>query len=107
MLVDEDQNPRISDFGLACTIGKLQPGLSYLERLSSTSNAGAVRWAAPERLSGCKPNVSGDIYSFGCVMFEVMGRPTRCIGDRRLKFLARCCREIFRGRRRTITRLWL
>ncbi|KAF8557092.1 kinase-like protein [Imleria badia] len=72
VLIDEEHNPRISDFGLACTIGRLQPGLSYLQRLSSTSNAGAVRWAAPERLSGCKPDPSGDVYSFGCVMFEVI-----------------------------------
>ncbi|KAG6370833.1 kinase-like domain-containing protein [Boletus reticuloceps] len=72
VLVDEEQNPRIGDFGLSCTIGKLQPGLSYLQRLSSASNVGAVRWAAPERLSGCKPHPSGDIYSFGCIMFEVL-----------------------------------
>ena len=73
MLIDEEHNPRISDFGLACTVGRLQPGLSYLQRLSSsTSNPGAQRWAAPERLSGCKPHPSGDMYSFGCVMFEVI-----------------------------------
>ena len=75
MLIDEEHNPRISDFGLACTVGRLQPGLSYLQRLSSsTNNPGAARWAAPERLSGSKPHPSGDIYSFGCVMFEVITR---------------------------------
>ena len=72
MLIDEEHIPRISDFGLSSTIGRLQPGLSYLQRLSS--NVGAVRWAAPERLSGCKPHPSGDIYSFGCMMFEVTTR---------------------------------
>ncbi|KAH0832882.1 kinase-like domain-containing protein [Lanmaoa asiatica] len=74
VLIDEEHNPRITDFGLASAIGKLHPGLSYLQRLSSM-NPGAVRWAAPERLSGCKPNPSGDMYSFGCVMFEVMTSP--------------------------------
>ena len=69
VLIDEECSPRISDFGLSSTIGRLQPGLSYLERFSS--NVGAVRWAAPERLSGSKPHPSGDIYSFGCMMFEV------------------------------------
>ncbi|KAF8123468.1 kinase-like domain-containing protein, partial [Boletus edulis] len=72
VLIDEEQNPRIGDFGLSCTIGKLQPGLSYLQRLSSASNVGAVRWAAPERLKGCKPHPSGDMYSLGCVMLEVL-----------------------------------
>ena len=75
MLIDEEQNARISDFGLACTVGRLRPGLSYLQRLSSSSNnPGEVRCAAPERLSGCKPHPSGDMYSFGCVMFEVIIR---------------------------------
>ena len=73
MLIDEEHSPRIGDFGLSSTIGKLQPGLSYLQR--SSSNVGAVRWAAPERLSGCKPHASGDIYSFGCMMFEVTSHP--------------------------------
>ena len=73
MLIDKEQNAQISDFGLACTVGSLQPGLSYLQQLSSSSNnPGAARWAAPERLSGCKPHPSGDMYSFGCVMFEVI-----------------------------------
>jgi len=72
ILVDEDQTPRISDFGLACTIEKVQPGLTYLQRLSNTNNPGSARWAAPERLDGSKPHPSGDIYSFGCIMFEVL-----------------------------------
>ncbi|KAF8434148.1 kinase-like domain-containing protein, partial [Boletus edulis BED1] len=64
VLIDEEQNPRISDFGLACTIGKLQPGLSYLQRLSSTSNVGAVRWAAPERLWLQTPPLRGHIFTW-------------------------------------------
>jgi len=84
VLIDEEHSPRISDFGLSSTIGKLQPGLSYMERLSS--NVGAVRWAAPERLSGCKPHPSGDIYSFGCMMFEVTTRP-------RVLATTGCCSE--------------
>lgn len=74
MLIDDEYSPRISDFGLSCTVGRLQPGLSYLQRLSSTGNFGAVRWAAPERLSGYESRPSGDMYSFGCIMFEVMTR---------------------------------
>ena len=74
-MIDEEQNAQISDFGLACTVGSLQPSLACLQRLSSgTNNPGAARWAAPEQLSGCKPHPSGDMYSFGCVMFEVIIR---------------------------------
>ena len=76
VLVDEEHNPWISDFRLACTVGKLQPGLSYLQRLSlNTNNPGAVGWAVPKQLSGCKAHLSGDIYSFGCLMFEMITCP--------------------------------
>jgi len=71
ILIDEDQTPRISDFGLACTMEKVQPGLTYLQQLSSTNHPGLARWAAPEQLEGSKPHPSGDIYSFGCTMYEV------------------------------------
>ncbi|KAF8548252.1 kinase-like protein [Imleria badia] len=74
VLIDEEYHLRISDFGLAATIGRLQPGLSYLQQLLSTKHTGAVRWTAPERLSGCKPKPPGDIYSFRCVMFEAATR---------------------------------
>lgn len=36
------------------------------------SRVGSARWAASERLDGSKPHPSGDIYSFGCIMFEVL-----------------------------------
>jgi len=72
ILIDKDQTPRICDFGLACMIEKVQPGLTYLQRLSNTNNPGSTRWASPERLEGSKPHPSGVIYSFGCIMFEVL-----------------------------------
>ncbi|KAN0093360.1 Protein kinase-like domain containing protein, partial [Tylopilus felleus] len=72
VLIDDECSLRISDFGLSCTIGRPQPGLSYLQWLSSTRNVGAVRWAAPEWLSGCEPHQSANMYSFGCIMFEVL-----------------------------------
>jgi len=72
ILIDKDQAPRISGFGLSRTIEKMQPGLTYLQRLSNTNHLGSIRWAAPERLEGSKLHPSGDIYSFGCIMFEVL-----------------------------------
>jgi len=72
ILIDEDQLPRINGFGLARTIEKVQPGLTYLQRLANTNHSGSARWAAPERLSGSKPHPSADIYSFGSIMFEVL-----------------------------------
>ncbi|KAN0093389.1 hypothetical protein V8E55_004173, partial [Tylopilus felleus] len=42
---------------------------SYLQWLSNTP--GAIRWAAPEQPSGGKLHPTGDIYSFGCIMFKV------------------------------------
>ena len=102
VLIDEEHNLQISDFGLSSTIGKLQPGLSYLEQLS---NVGAVRWAAPQQLSGCELCPSGDIYSFACIMFEVW---LAFIHWWKLNFYVRCCLGTFHGwKKRTISRLSL
>ena len=105
MLINDECSPRISDFGLSCTIGRPQPGLSYLQRLSSAKNVGAVRWAIPEQLSGCEPHQSANVYLFGCIMFEVM---THLYPLEKTEFYVRCCLGTFCGwKKRTISRLSL
>ncbi|KAF8438558.1 kinase-like domain-containing protein [Boletus edulis BED1] len=85
ILIDEECKPRITDFGLSSALGKLQPGMTYLNRCST--DPGAIRWAAPELFDDeCKPKPSVDVYSFGCIMLEVLsgkipweGRPERVV----------------------------
>ncbi|KAH0833978.1 kinase-like domain-containing protein [Lanmaoa asiatica] len=71
ILIDEECNPRLTDFGLSSAVGKLQPGMTYLNRCSASP--GATRWAAPELFDdACEPKPSADLYSFGCIMLEVL-----------------------------------
>ncbi|KAG9312172.1 kinase-like domain-containing protein [Chiua virens] len=87
ILIDDDHNPRLIDFGLASSIGPLQPDDSYLIKKSSAF--GSLRWMAPEILSGNKLVPSADMYSFGCIMLEVLSGeiPFQGEGDTRVIFL--------------------
>ncbi|KAG9311077.1 kinase-like domain-containing protein [Chiua virens] len=62
ILIDEKRNPHLTDIGLSS---------AYFLRRSI--NPGALRWAAPELFDDeCKPKLSTNVYSFGCVMLEVL-----------------------------------
>lgn len=64
ILVDDHFRLRLTDFGLVwlADVSKETQG-SY--------NHGAIRWMAPEVLSGCRPTYASDLYSFACVCVEV------------------------------------
>ncbi|KAG2118241.1 kinase-like domain-containing protein [Suillus cothurnatus] len=75
ILIDSDHNAHVADHGIFTMCSKLS-GTSYIR-----SN---VRWAAPELFEPPEneesptppPQPAGDIYSFGCIMLQVMtGRP--------------------------------
>ncbi|KAG1727117.1 kinase-like domain-containing protein [Suillus lakei] len=73
VLVDSDGRACLADFGLAGTINKLT-GMTYLAKLSC--RPGAVRWTAPELLSGeesaSAATTRSDMYSFGSIMLQVL-----------------------------------
>ncbi|KAG2076484.1 kinase-like protein [Suillus decipiens] len=73
VLVDGDRRAYLADFGLSGTLNKLT-GMTYLARM--TCHPGAVRWAAPELLSGEEPTsaatTQSDMYSFGSIMLQVL-----------------------------------
>ncbi|KAG2114464.1 kinase-like domain-containing protein [Suillus cothurnatus] len=74
ILIDSDRNVHVADHGILAMCSELS-GTSYIR-----SN---VRWAAPEFFevaedeeSSTPPQPASDIYSFGCIMLQVMtGRP--------------------------------
>jgi serine/threonine protein kinase len=72
VLIDGDRKAYLADFGLSGTFKKLT-GLTYLAKL--TGHPGAVRWAAPELLSGEESasvaTTQSDMYSFGNIMLQV------------------------------------
>ena len=74
MLIDDDKQPRISDFGLATVI---DTQTSTLDK-SSFKGKGSIRWQAPELLSSTRFNditpgltTRSDVYAFACVCYEV------------------------------------
>ena len=66
VLLDDDLNARVSDFGLAIVAE---------DYVTQTSTGGrAPNWLAPElidQFQSSQPSKASDIYSFGCVCIEV------------------------------------
>lgn len=58
-----DGTVKISDFGIACKIGEKQEGDAI---------QGTVYYCAPEVLMGEPASPSNDIYSMGCVFYEIL-----------------------------------
>ena len=75
MLVDDDDNVCLTDFGLADLIREAQDSIGY-----GSTRGGNPRWLSPELIdpelfpeqdqSG-RPTFARDIYSFACVCIEV------------------------------------
>jgi serine/threonine protein kinase len=72
ILIDENDTAFVADHGILILCAEIH-GTSYIR-----SN---VRWAAPENFqvpeddeSISKPQLASDIYSFGCIMFQVCGQ---------------------------------
>ncbi|KAG1840315.1 kinase-like domain-containing protein [Suillus tomentosus] len=75
VLIDENGDALLADFGLSCLLA------DHETSFFASHSSGAIRWAAPEiipldteRLDECvsKPNKASDIYSFGCIMMQVL-----------------------------------
>ncbi|KAG2141687.1 kinase-like domain-containing protein [Suillus bovinus] len=69
ILIDERGQAKLIDFGLSTVLY----GQSHLA--ATSIHAGAIRYAAPELLSddvGDLPLEKSDIYSFGCVMLQIL-----------------------------------
>merc|ERR1712146_266381 len=61
---DNRRRYKISDFGIAKFIQQYK---------TSTGLSGSINWDAPEKFNeSAVPRPSMDIYSFGCVIFEIL-----------------------------------
>ncbi|KAG1738758.1 kinase-like domain-containing protein [Suillus lakei] len=75
VLIDENGNALLADFGLSRLLADHET--SFFD----SHGPGAIRWAAPEIIpldpenpneEVSKPNKASDIYSFGCIMMQVL-----------------------------------
>ncbi|KAI4330210.1 hypothetical protein MLD38_028512 [Melastoma candidum] len=78
ILLDEEMNPKVADFGLAKTLGQQRHGTT-MEAMSTTTGgevmskvAGSYGYIAPEYAYTLKVNEKSDVYSFGVVLLELI-----------------------------------
>lgn len=83
ILIDEDGTARITDFTLSSIEAEVQSG----------SRPPPMRWSAPEILDGEDITFSADMYSFACVMLEIITDQDPFFGYNHLFYLHRKIRE--------------
>jgi len=70
VILTHEDHVYMTDFGLAKRVGTA-PGLTAVDQM-----LGTVDYVAPELIEGSEPDARSDVYSLGCVLFEMLtGEP--------------------------------
>lgn len=77
ILIDQDGEPRILDFGLAKESRSVDPFRTTVQVLSTTGQIiGTVAYMSPEQAQGRETDVRSDVYALGVIAYEAMlGQP--------------------------------
>lgn len=74
ILVDNEERVKIVDFGIAKILPR--PGVETMKLTFGEEVLGSPTYMSPEQCRGDELDVRSDIYSMGCLMYEVLtGRP--------------------------------
>ena len=65
IFLDSEKNVKLGDFGLARVLGK--------DSLFANTYVGTPYYMSPEQISGSPYNEKCDIWSFGCLLYEMAG----------------------------------
>lgn len=77
ILVNEDGQPKLLDFGLARLLSESQDATQTVERMMTRD------YASPEQLGGLPQTTATDVYSLGAVLYRLLsGVPPRSHADR-------------------------
>lgn len=66
VILTDEGHVYLTDFGLAKR-AQTAPGLTKADQM-----LGTVDYVAPEQIEGSEPDARGDLYSLGCVLFEML-----------------------------------
>ncbi len=66
VILTSEDHVYLTDFGLAKR-AETAPGLTRVDRM-----LGTVDYVAPEQIEGSEPDARSDVYSLGCVLFEML-----------------------------------
>ena len=76
IMIRRDESVRVLDFGIAASLKDAH------SRATGGEVALSIHYASPEQIRGERPSVAMDIYSLGCVFYEMLtGRPPFRQGD--------------------------
>jgi len=64
----DDVQPKVADFGMSAAVDDVEA------TQLTVSEVGPLRWMAPEQLNKRAYSAHSDVYSFGCVIFEIYMR---------------------------------
>jgi WD40 repeat protein len=72
ILLDEDQNAYLADFGIAKDIGHFSDYATVIETEESGAFMGSPAYQSPEQIKSEQVGPQSDIYSFGIMLYEIL-----------------------------------